>query len=225
MLKKSLSTLVIGIVILFVTNTSMAIPETVYQIEIIVFKQPPASNKTSENFNQEHLSPIHTNNVHRLSLDNASASQDILPYTLLPASELKLDKEEKSLRARQYSILLHAAWRQPLSDNSRAKPVLLMAGKGYNDDNQVVVEIPKDTQPAPSDSLTGRVSFWELEGTVGTTLNTYYFVTPHLHFTEVSPTSKTTYEIKQTQRARSNELHYFDHPYFGAIVQITPVKG
>ena len=31
------------------------------------------------------------------------------------------------------------------------------------------------------------------------------------------------YRLKVTRSARSNELHYFDHPAFGVLVRITPV--
>jgi hypothetical protein len=31
------------------------------------------------------------------------------------------------------------------------------------------------------------------------------------------------YRLKAARSARSNELHYFDHPAFGVLVRITPV--
>ena len=31
------------------------------------------------------------------------------------------------------------------------------------------------------------------------------------------------YRLRATRSARSNELHYFDHPAFGVLVRITPV--
>jgi hypothetical protein len=31
------------------------------------------------------------------------------------------------------------------------------------------------------------------------------------------------YRMRATRSARSNELHYFDHPVFGVLVRVTPV--
>jgi hypothetical protein len=33
------------------------------------------------------------------------------------------------------------------------------------------------------------------------------------------------YRLKTTRSARSNELHYFDHPAFGVLVRVTPVPA
>jgi hypothetical protein len=33
------------------------------------------------------------------------------------------------------------------------------------------------------------------------------------------------YRMRATRSARSNELHYFDHPAFGVLVRVTPVPA
>ena len=35
---------------------------------------------------------------------------------------------------------------------------------------------------------------------------------------------KTQYQIKESRKLRSKELHYIDHPKFGVIFQISPIS-
>ncbi len=59
----------------------------------------------------------------------------------------------------------------------------------------------------------------EIQGTVKVSLARFL----HLDLNLVLRDGDQKYQLQQSRRMRSNELHYIDHPMFGVIVIITPV--
>jgi hypothetical protein len=55
-------------------------------------------------------------------------------YGALPEQDFVLDKIARSLgRSSRYRVLLHQAWRQPMDDESNARPILIQAGDRVGD--------------------------------------------------------------------------------------------
>ena len=132
-------------------------------------------------------------------------------------------------RSSLYRLILHQAWRQPLSSEDQANPVLIQAGKHYDD-------------------------VYEIDGTIAVSRARYLHVATDLWYTEftsrfgqqplpmtldVSPQIAKKYPqviawesqrgnylpihshiLKQSRRMRSSTLHYLDHPYFGLLVRV-----
>lgn len=98
----------------------------------------------------------------------------------------------------RFRILLHRRWTQPAEARSDSKPVQLSTGDG------------------------------ELDGTLRFYIARFLHLEVNLAFQPVAPVQTSfpgempTYQIKEQRRIRSQELHYFDHPKFGAIVRVVP---
>lgn len=128
---------------------------------------------------------------------------------LTEASQMRLVAERNTLgKSSRYRVLAHMAWRQALSDRSRAQafdiPVDKMTGKNYVDGTvRVAVErylhLNLDLQlHMARQDFTARMSEAEFES-------------PEIRLTE-------------SRRMRSKEVHYFDNPRFGVIALITPYE-
>lgn len=118
-------------------------------------------------------------------------------YRSLPPEEHVLAKEAASLARRAgYRVLAHQAWLEPMQQKVPPTHVMIVAG---NDDR----DIP------------GRII-----GTVGIRLSRFL----HAEVVFSFPYGNTGgyAHLVETRRMRSQEVHYIDHPLFGALIRIEP---
>lgn len=98
----------------------------------------------------------------------------------------------------RYRVLLHKRWAQNAEAKSSARPVLLSSGDK------------------------------ELDGTLKFYLSRFLHVELALAFqpalTQASTEGTSQYQINEQRRIKTQELHYFDHPKFGALVRISPQR-
>ena len=136
--------------------------------------------------------------------------EELLHHTyqtrFLDKNELELSSTVARLnRINAYSVLAHGGWIQ----------------EGLSEEEAVPIEV------------------WRLDslnpmGTIKLHLSRFLHITVSLDFytEEFEPKKvghgleklslKSAYELRATRRARSGELHYFDHPAFGILVSVKP---
>jgi hypothetical protein len=164
-----------------------------YDLELIVFTQP---QQLAGNESPPALSP----QPPPLPLD--------LPITLLPADDYRLHGPAQAIRQdARYRLLLHAAWRQEGLEKNRAFAV-------------------------PVHRLAGADAAPQLQGTVQLILSRYLHLEAHLQFDpeatidgdafDLGLLNRRVYQMDETRRMRSRELHYLDHPKFGLLILIMP---
>ena len=125
-----------------------------------------------------------------------------LEYSPVDPSAYRLqDQYERMRNSRDYRPLLHVAWRQPV----------------YDEANETTLAL--DRLGALPPSLAAIASIYvnrflhlklDLELAGGATLTT----------ADGSPQS-TIYRLNERRKMRSAELHFFDHPRFGALALIS----
>jgi hypothetical protein len=140
----------------------------------------------------------------------AAARAEAFAVRPLRPEELKLGTEYRRLRAlAAYEPLLHAGWVLPGLPEGDAKPLDL-----------------------------GSLGVLNPRGTVRVHLARFLHITLDLTYQANGAAAAATgvdgldeialapqYRLTATRSARSNELHYFDHPAFGVLVRITPVPA
>jgi len=140
----------------------------------------------------------------------AAARAEALTVRPLRPEELKLGNEYRRLRAlAAYEPLLHAGWVLPGLPEGDAEPFDL-----------------------------GSLGVLNPHGTVRVHLARFLHITLDLTYQANGAASSASgadgldeivlapqYRLTATRSARSNELHYFDHPAFGVLVRITPVPA
>ncbi|MBQ75386.1 MAG: hypothetical protein CMQ20_10250 [Gammaproteobacteria bacterium] len=150
-------------------------------------------------------------------------------YRALPEDSLSLGTIARSLRRSSgFELMLHQAWRQPLS--GKPKAVLIQTGDRYDDLYEIDGTLsfsrsrflhldanlwftqfePKFNQQQfiqvqPGDLIDGAENYPEL---VEMEQNKGTHIAVHSHL------------LQHSRRMRSSVLHYIDHPFFGVLVQI-----
>lgn len=131
---------------------------------------------------------------------------------LLPA-ELKLNTEYRKLQAlAAYRPLVHAGWVQPGLPEADAQPFDLKTMGILNPSGTIRVHLSRFlhiTLDLTYQAATGAGAPPALAASDG--LDELVFA--------------PRYRLQATRSARSGELHYFDHPAFGALVRVTPVPA
>ncbi|MEN8108125.1 MAG: CsiV family protein [Pseudomonadota bacterium] len=114
----------------------------------------------------------------------------------LPASDYRMQRIATALnRSGAYRVMAHKAWRQPARKRADS--------------------VPYEFAPAAGDGLTGaimlmRERFLHLD------------IDLALARSDGSNADVPVYTLQEKRRVRSGELHYFDHPRFGVIAEVTP---
>ncbi len=166
-------------------------------------------------------------------------------FTFKPikASTYQLQDEAKKLTEHEdYRVLYHRSWRQPGMNRENAVsvkfqreipriklPVSIAEDNAtltieQNDYNRIINERMPDIN--------------NLQGLVTITLSRYLHIQTDIQYTryivEDNPDNPDAafakikpqvYQLKQTRKMRSKELHYLDNPRLGLLVYITPVPS
>jgi len=128
----------------------------------------------------------------------SEATQTVSPREMTPTEDFS-SIADALLADGRYRVMLHKRWVQPAEPRSSGSAVALAS--------------------------------WdrELEGTLRFYVSRFLHVELKLLFqpraTAIGGEVAPTYVLEQQRRVRSNDLHYFDHPKFGALVRVRPVAG
>jgi hypothetical protein len=199
-----------------------------YKIEILAFKHTADTPLDAQDWQGDTISPQLPRAMQLQPInDLPSNTTSIVPlYQQLPDAQWELKTEHQRLDQRRgYDILTHTAWIQTL-DTEHTTPIRLNGG-------QALFEETNKTSPSIA---------WELDGIIRATYQrAHYFIVEanlalsqkvenheasSLYYYDAIPQEPQFqhYYLKQTERLKSGELHYFDHPRFGLLVKITPYE-
>ncbi len=253
-----------------------AVPSRWYEVEVIVFERTNVAADDPERFDRSSGLPavkeatellLESVNSETPLVSALSAVPPPVPYLLLTNIEHKLAPEYASLaRARNYTPLLHAAWRQPVVDEQDAPAVYLNSRVlsdwkkkasaplmlGESQDEPAVEQLDyTNLQPEvdgfvrlsvgrflhvavdmeyllPEPYWTHRDELPRLPEGAGDSAANQATVAMEPNSLMVADTGPPApmqhpirrYRLEESRRVRRNEVHYFDHPRFGVLVQV-----
>lgn len=148
--------------------------------------------------------------LERLADDGAMSIE--IPHDLAfrTSTNLRLIDEANKLDAsKQYQVLWHKAWHQPLSSRGKGIPLLIQGRHS----------VIKGTD----------LPFASLDGIATATLGRFLHVHIQLwsklpELPELRNQQQGFIEFDAKVRLRSKEYHYLDHPYLGVILLIVPLQ-
>lgn len=180
-----------------------------FEVEIIVFKYTSPDRAAGERWPADPGRPSLQDAVVLRAAKKPALKVGPEPFELLDEKALRLAGTFRSLRrSAAYETLLHVGWLQPGTVKNGS--VYISAGSAENK---------------------------TLEGTVQVSLSRFLHLAVDLLLRTPAPdalpaaqtvevaapaASATSFRLTESRRMRSQELHYFDHPRFGVIAQITP---
>lgn len=193
--------ILLGITLLLLSNFAFA---QSYHVEIIVFENLQIVD-SNEIWNVGNV-PNYSNSI-ELSLQNVGV------FSILPPNSQKLGNIKNALQLSAiYRPIHHVAWQQPSLTQSRAEKIRIKNLTAEIDGTVTVIS--------------GHLLHLNIDIT--------YLIEPQFQRIEtfVQPDGVESIarhgsyaRMQEIRRIKLNELHYFDHPLFGMIIQVTRGRG
>jgi hypothetical protein len=163
----------------------------------------------------------------------------LVPYMMLSSTHHRLKNDYRILRlSAEYRPLLHLAWQQPGYDSSDVRAVHLEKTVETEDLNEDLPEELADIQIIDESYQPPEMIF---DGNIRLRTTRYLHMEVDMAFfpqnlqqilaiqkqrsvnadnLKINPESDYI-RLVETRRIKLNELHYFDHPLFGILVQVS----
>ena len=170
------------------------------------------------------------------------AEKVMIPYLELPEEAQRLGKDYQILKlSADYRPLLHVAWQQPGYDADAGRAVHLEKRVETRDQEQKLPpelaenQIKDDAYHAPEPIIDGTI---RLRATrfLHVDLDIAYFPDKFLQTLrqqqqnadnpqQLAVNQNADYvRLRESRKIKLNELHYFDHPLFGVLLQVTRLR-
>ncbi len=159
-------------------------------------------------------------NLQRLPKVPKAEAQDhtASPYVLAP-EQLQFDEQRQALNRKGKRVLVHTGWRFAGQSKRSAPRFRLFGGEQVATLSELPEQMAQDgLLLAPSTHYEPQ---WQLDGFLKVHLNHYLYITSNLVTRALGDTdTSVSGEFSQFRRVISGEIHYFDHPQIGMLVQI-----
>lgn len=194
---------------------------SLYQVEVIVFARPGGGGEEHSASGQGLQYPLRTAALQTAPADAGSVGA----FQLLPASARLLNNEEAALGRRGFPILFHGAWRQSVDTVQRATGALVDGGRSAG----ALRELSGYVALSAENYLHVDVNLWLSQFAAGGDHPGDIQAPPlppgALAEAGAEPAAISRLSVlHQRRKVRSGELHYFDHPRFGALLLVRPVE-
>ena len=206
--KQSRSGVQFILITLLALLTAIATPSDVeaarwYHVELIVFKHLTSDLLGGEDWSVPERAPNFATAIDLSEILDADGS--IVP---LSSDLFNLGGVYQRLNgSSKYQPVLHKAWAQPGYSANNVRSVYVSDGSKLNTDL--------------SDELALDIDEQSIEGTIGLQGGRLLHVNVNFVFRDVGITTT----ISEFRRIKLKQLHYFDHPLFGALVRVIPYKA
>ena len=224
-------------VTLFLVFPHTVVAESWYQVEVIVFDrlQP---NLDGEQWQNEEFKI--RNNMIELQPDDPvlNFDQALVPFMILNKKRKRLHGVYRVLRlSSEYRPLIHLSWQQPATERRQSRYVHVQKLDGD--------EVLPDIESIKPDELAEEPEFLDdmlmperiIDGSIRIRSGFYLHADIDLsYFKELPPENKiirtseesfqnnfekSVIKLKETRKIKLNEIHYFDHPMYGVILQVS----
>ena len=221
-----------------------------YDVEVIVFRSLDPNAGGEETWPADPGTPDWNT---ALPLNPPNSTATTVPFQALsPVGEQLTEQWNRLRRSKGYEPVLHVTWTQPIAEQATA-PAVRIGVAPSTAPMPVTSPTPTPAAPALTGaaaaaaalqptpvygtaklSTTGPYLHFDLdlvlEGPaskttipVSTTINTA-LMAPAPSVAVTSTTTAQLYRLKHGMRVNGGKAAYFDHPLFGAIVLVTPVR-
>jgi hypothetical protein len=182
-----------------------------YQVEVVVFRHAGGMASGGEQWPVIEQLPDFANSVQLVAdvpeRDDAGVAGP-LAFQPLSRAEMRLDGVARKLRGGAYELLFASAWRQPSFGVAGARRVYLTDLDGGA--GQAAIKVgPGGVVTRGTPTVAGTVSI--------KVARLLHVAVDFLYTHEGQPVRLT-----ETRQVKLRETHYFDHPLFGVVVQVSP---
>jgi peptidoglycan-binding protein CsiV len=211
----------------FLILSNSALAESWYQVEVIVFDRL-FPNLDGEQWQNEEFN-IRDNLVEL----QPESSEGFLPYKILNASRNRLGGIYRVFKlSSEYRPLYHVSWQQPATERRQSRYIHIQKLEGNAvmpvTDTTEEPEFLEEFNVLPDRIIDGSIrirSGFYLHADID--LSYFKQLPPENKVLRTSEESfqngfdKTVIKLKETRKIKLNEIHYFDHPMYGVILQVS----
>jgi len=170
-----------------------------------------------------------------------------IPYLQLDLNKLRLEGVRRVLKlSREYRPLMHVAWQQPGFTSNRARAVHLQK---FEEADELSTEEFLALEPDDLDTLVNELSPAEdfhqvldliFDGTIRLRSSKFLHIDVDIAYFPVYLPNEGALQgedetlfvqqqadyvrLQESRKIRLNEIHYFDHPFFGVILRVSRLK-
>ncbi len=233
--------------LLCLTNTNAAVFQDevrYYDVEILLFENIKPDPAITETWPSSLEFEVPENSLFIGSPYPGPIPAEYNPrFTFKPikASTYQLQEEAKKLTEHEdYRVLYHRSWRQPGMKKDKAISVRIQKEVPrlavFNEKDNATLTAEQSEYNKMINERLPKIN--NLQGLVKITLSRYLHIQTNIQYTryvvEDDPENPEAafakikpqvYQLKQTRKMRSKELHYLDNPRLGLLVYITPVPS
>ncbi len=224
--------------ILFVLNFSQTVlAESWYQVEAIVFDRLYPDLDGEQWQNEEFK--IRSNMVELQSPDDIfNSDQELVPFMILDKKRNRMSGVYRVLRlSSEYRPLYHISWQQPASERRQSRHVHIQRLEGEEvttvAKTEEAVEELEEPEFIEEFIMPDRI----VDGSIRIRSGFYLHADVDLSYFKQLPAEnkvirsseesfsglqeKTVIKLKESRKIKLNEIHYFDHPMYGVILQVS----
>ena len=163
----------------------------------------------------------------------APVKDDMEQTYLLAPEQLQFISQQQELAQKGLKPILHTGWRFEGASQSRSESIKLFGGKLLR--APVIAQTPQytnndfislvNTNQSIAPVVEQATDQWELDGSFNIYLRHYLFINASFDVNERQANGEIQHaRFAQFKRVISGDIHYFDHPKMGMIVQIRKFK-
>jgi len=147
---------------------------------------------------------------------------------LLAPEQLQFEQQRQALDRKGLTPILHTGWRFEGASKSRSPSMHLFAGNqlknnmntGFSYANSDFISLLDTPEPLFNKAQSPTMK-WELDGLLKIHLRHYLYINADFDISEKQDNGELeSARFSQFRRVFSEDIHYFDHPRMGMIVQI-----
>ncbi|ADE15932.1 hypothetical protein Nhal_2867 [Nitrosococcus halophilus Nc 4] len=216
----------------FLATEILGAPTTWYEVEILIFEHLPPKTRVSGT-GLSNPAPLDLSRALKLpSTGTQTLTEEGTSLFPLPSRTWKLTGIEQRLhQSSRYRNLLHRSWNQPATFPQGARPVYLRlpASELSSRRGETIPETEPTSSPREYPGP-------QLEGTATLSQGRFLQISLDLRYRHSSkatlpgaeeeasqpPPPGRYFRLTESRRIHIQELHYFDHPLLGVLVQVRP---
>ncbi|MBL1142843.1 MAG: hypothetical protein HND53_12510 [Proteobacteria bacterium] len=216
------------LIVSFLILSQSALAESWYQVEVIVFDRLYPKLDGEQWQNEEFKM---RDNMVELEPDSV---QGLVPYMVLNKSRNRLGGVYRVLKlSSEYRPLYHVSWQQEATERRESRYVHIQKLEG-----NAVMPVADTTESTEEPAFIEEFNIPDriIDGSIRIRSGFYLHADIDLsYFKQLPPENKvlrsseesysgfdkTVIKLKETRKIKLNEIHYFDHPMFGVILQVS----
>ena len=223
------------LILLFPFMSFNVFAESWYQVEVIIFDSINSDLNEEKWVNGE--PKIRPDMVELYPNHGKNHVQGLAPYMIMDEKNNRMNGIFRVLKlSSEYRPLIHLSWQQPATNRRQSRYIHMKYESESEVSKEEILAIPEEPNFIEDLTKTNKI----IDGSIRIRSNFYLHVDLDLYYfknvyndnqmineeVEFSDSSfkELTIELKESRKIKLNEIHYFDNPMYGVILQVSRLE-